>query len=245
MSDQEIIISKLDALSASGGFGLIPGRSVYWNNVANEAEGFKDLAVTDTKTAKKATLVLKIMSEHARELDDERKRYTRPIDELKTAIIDVFSGSHARIVFSKDALNKSLTAYMKAEKARLDLLAAAEAERTRRAAEALAAAARSEGDESGAQEIESMADKTDSQRVVVRDAYGDTASIRETVRGNVQGGEMKREFLAWAAKNLSIDDLEQVTIGQRVLNRIAKYARDNGKSVPGLDITVDDKARVA
>jgi hypothetical protein len=243
--NHHLIISKVESLTSGGSFGLIPGRMKYWADKATEAEEHIEFAVVTRRDAQKATAMVKILTEMTKELDDERKRYTRPIDELKEQIVAAFAGSLESLKAVKAAINSRLSVWLVAEKARERAEAEAKAEADRKAAEALASAARSEGDETGAAEIESLAGKVEAQKTVVRSELGGMASVREIVSGSVAGGKTKREFLAWAAEYLSVDDLEQITIGQRLLNRIAKASHESGKPVPGLTVTATEGARVA
>jgi hypothetical protein len=241
---QELIIGTHGQISTY--LGLIPGRSVSWEKSATDAEAaLQRMVITDEESAGRASAFVKAVGNLVKEAETERKRYTGPIDILKSTIVSFFSTSQERLEVVKKAANIKLTQYMLAAAKIAEEKRAVEAEAERKAAEALAATARAAGDEAGAEEIEAIAGKLDQvEKVVVRSEYGTSAGLQATISGQLSGAGTRAAFFVWASENLSVDDLEQITVSKRLLNKLAKAAHEAGKTVPGLEIIEGSSARV-
>ena len=188
------------------------------------------------------------MNASAEKFDEIRLGFTRPYDELKSLIKAAFDEHIDRINAARDSVSAKLTTWLRAEKVRKDAGAAAERQRQEEEARRLADAARALGDDDAADEIQELASQaisSEPEKVRVQGVYGGSAGLRDKVTGSVADGNDKSAFLVWAAGNLGSEYLEQIKIGQRLLNVLAKQVKDGKlKAVPGLTITSDEKASV-
>lgn len=244
---QELIVSTTQNIANMA--GALPGQVLRFRLDADKAESILERAIVDSeKHAEHATTFIKSLTATIDNADDVRLSYTRPLDLVKTTIKVQFDESILRLRDVKAVVEGRLTVWLKAEKERKDR--EAEEQKAREIAEAqrIADAMRAVGDEDDADQLEELAAQlpVDTTPVRVEGTYGGGAGLQQRVTGLVGDGNGKHAFLAWAARNLSNEDLAQIKIGQRLLNTLAgKVHRAELAPIGGLLVVVEDKARVA
>lgn len=190
--------------------------------------------------------VVKAINDQLKNLDAARKLQTKPFDDAKKTLMELYNAPGALLTEAKSRLTEKMTRWHRAEEARkreeaAKIRAAQEAE-AKRLAEAQAAL----GDAAGADRIleEAATIKPAETKVRVTGTYGATAGTRKTNVGTVTD---KRRFLSWLAVHGTDQEIDDVAIGQRMLNNLAArvLSPDHALStVPGFKAEVVDSLTV-
>lgn len=243
----ELIVSKTQDISNIA--GNVPGQAKRFALEAAKATSILARAKVESQTnAEDAATFIKALTVTLNDANEVRLSFTRPLDEVKEMIISQFRDSIDILMAVKHEVQRMLTAWLKAEQIRKEAEAATEAARQTAEATRIANAMRAAGDDEDADEVERLAEqvKPNTSKAVVTGSLGGTAGLRRRVSGQLPGGKNKAKFLGWAAKNFTVDQLEQVTIGKKLLNDLAKLV-DEGKleAPPGLVVVSEDRAQIA
>jgi hypothetical protein len=232
---------------------VIPGAAIAEEVVKYVTEANKALAVAeraeikDSDTAGRAADVLRAITTSEKKVDELRKEKTRPLDDQKEKITNLYKTALETFTKAKTLLSKKADVWRKAEEARLT--AEAEERRKARQAEAdrLAAAQASLGDDEGAQQIleEAAALPVERERVAAVGVYGSTLG---TVNRNIGAVNDRRKFLQVliAAKDpLLVQILEKIEFPQALLNKLAAAVNKGETFGPiGFEAKKDDRTGV-
>jgi hypothetical protein len=241
------IVSKCQSLVNTA--GNIRGQVERFRIHANKAEDVLERVpeiLASRKNAEDATTFIKALVTQIAEADEVRLTFTRPLDEMKGLIKGKFDTEIERLEAVKAVVEPRLTAWLKAEEARVAKEKAAEVAAQKEQSEKLANALRAAGEEADAEELERMTDMIVSEgptKTRVLGTIDGGAGLVTKVTGKVDDGDTKREFLKWAAVTLPPEDLAEIKIGQRLLNRLAKGP--HAGKIPGLEVVKGEQARVA
>lgn len=240
MATQEIIIGNITSLGDS--IGTLPG---YITRYAAEADQVEDVlrrvVISDGITLSNAGTLKKAINSTLKEIDAARRRFTDPLTDLAKTIKADFDVYGNRIGKQMIDLQAKMDAYVRIEQERLAKQAAKEAKEREEAALALAEKVQESGDVAGANKLLEQAQQITSAPLDTKvktsaGVYGTTVFSQEVITGEISD---TREFLGWASKNLNLQELEEIEVGKRLLNKLAK----EGKPIPGLRVKKESKAR--
>ena len=101
----------------------------------------RSIVVDSNEMAKIAAAELVTIKGRAKELDEERKRITKPMDDAKKAVMDIYKPAIERLGQAETALKDAISNYQKEQRRLADLAAAEAARNAREEAQKLAAKA--------------------------------------------------------------------------------------------------------
>lgn len=241
MATQEVIIGNINTMTDS--IGTLPGHIIRYEQEAKKIEDvLPRVIITDGITLSNAGTLKKAISTTLKEIDAARRKFTDPLTDLAKTIKADFDVYANRIVNQQTVLQAKMDTYVRAEQARLEVIARAEAAEREEAALALAEKVQASGDVAGADKILAQAQEITSAPLDTKvkantGVYGTSVFSQEVVTGEIYD---MSQFLGWASKNLGLIELEEVTVGKRLLNKLAKEV---GYKIPGLKVKKESKAR--
>ena len=101
----------------------------------------QSIVIDSPEMADIAATELVSIKARAKELDEERKRITKPMDDAKKAVMDIYKPAIERLGQAETVLKNAITAYQREQNRLADLAAAEAARKAREEAEKMAAKA--------------------------------------------------------------------------------------------------------
>ena len=101
----------------------------------------RSIVVDSSEMAEIAAAELVTIKGRAKELDEERKRITKPMDDAKKAVMDIYKPAIERLGQAETALKDAISNYQKEQRRLAELAAAEAARKAREEAQKLAAKA--------------------------------------------------------------------------------------------------------
>ena len=193
----------------------------------------KAIVVDSPEMAEIAATELVSIKARAKELDEERKRITKPMDDAKKAVIDVYKPAIEKLGQAETALKTSILAYQKEQQRIADLAAAEEARKAREEAEKLRAKAEkmeAKGKTEDADALRNVAAMTVAAPVTVA-APTKLAGVssRKVWKANVTDRSAAIKALA---ENPAYQHL--LTIDEAALNKLAAAMKNPNSPIPGV-----------
>lgn len=184
------------------------------------------VSVTDAATNADAARMLSLIKGRAKELDDLRKSMTRPLDESKRRIMDMFRPVEQQLADAEQHIKGAMLEWDRAERRRLEAeRAAAEAERQRLAAEA------SRATEEG-RYTDAVVAAEDSLNVP------EPQKAPQRARGTSVADIWHAEVIDLQALVLAVATgeapLNLITINQPAINALARATKQEGVVLPGV-----------
>ena len=184
------------------------------------------VTVTDAASNTEAARLLSLVKGHAKELTEHRFSMTRPLDNAKAQIIELFRPVLQDLTDAEQHIKGAMLDFDRAERQRIAAeRAAAEAERRRLEEEAMQALDEGRIEEAAAAAADSMAVVAPAQAPVR--ARG--TSVGELWRGEVTDLEALVKAIAAGAAPLSL-----VQADQSAINAFAKATKQEGEALPGV-----------
>ena len=226
------------------------GRS---NEIAAQVLSYSDKADHALSQAQRATIdseesfgkggdLIKAINGQVKSLNADRMTLTKPMDEAKSALTNLFKVGLERFEQAKTLLNDKCTTFAKAERARKEAQAREDQRLAEEKALQAADAQVAMGDQAGADQVLDEAakviDKLGDTKVVGRGSYGATIGLRGRWVGRV---EDPRAFLAYLSAVTSAHDVaEYVEFRQARLNKLAQAVGTGDLPVPGFKADWDE-----
>ena len=195
--------------------------------VASLARIAQSLAITTDVENERAASLLREIKSRQREIDEQRKSLTRPLDESKRGIMAMFQPVVDSLAAAETFAKAEMAKYVKVQRERLER-ERQEAEEERAYIEAQAMAAVDRGEYEEAAELQH-------ERSQVLDPVKSRpagTSSRDLWRGECTD---KTRLLAAILRGQV--PLEAVDVNQSALNRLAAATKVEGEYVPGLRFT--------
>ena len=101
----------------------------------------KSISVDSNEMAEIAAAELTTIKGRVKELDEERKRITKPMDDAKKAVMDIYKPAIEKLGQAETILKAAITSFQNEQRRLADLAAAEEARKAREEAQKLAAKA--------------------------------------------------------------------------------------------------------
>ena len=191
------------------------------------------IVVDSNEMAEIAASELVTIKGRAKELDEERKRITKPMDDAKKAVMDVYKPAIEKLGQAETALKTSLLAYQKEQQRIADLAAAEEARKAREEAEKLRAKAEkmeAKGKTEDADALRNVAAMTvAAPRTVAAPTKLAGTSVRKVWKANVTDRSAAIKALA---ENPAYQHL--LTIDEAALNKLAAAMKNPNSPIPGV-----------
>lgn len=173
------------------------------------------------------------IKEKLKQMDEERKRMTRPLDETKARIMDFFRKPTEMLNQAREAINKAMTAYrQEQERIRLkqesDLreIARKAEEKKRKALEARAAKAEASG----------KADKAEDLRAKAQEVFVPTPVVQSTV---AETKNKPRQIWKYRVKDINLVPREHMIVNDLAMGQIARATKGT-LSIPGIEFYSED-----
>ena len=191
------------------------------------------IVVDSNEMAEIAASELVTIKGRAKELDEERKRITKPMDDAKKAVMDIYKPAIEKLGQAETALKTSLLTYQKEQQRIADLAAAEEARKAREEAEKLRAKAEkmeAKGKTEDADALRSVAAMTvTAPRTVAAPTKLAGTSVRKVWKANVTDRSAAIKALA---ENPAYQHL--LTIDEAALNKLAAAMKNPNSPIPGV-----------
>ena len=203
----------------------------------------RSIVVDSNEMAKIAAAELVTIKGRARELDEERKRITKPMDDAKRAVMDIYNPAIEKLNQAEAALKSTLTTYQNEQRRLADLAAAEEARKAREEAEKLRARAEKMEDRGKAEDAEALrniaAMTAAAPRAVSAPPKLAGVSTRKVWKANVTDRAAAIKALA---DNPTYQHL--LTIDESALNKLAAAMKNPNSPIPGV-VFYEDSAMSA
>ena len=191
------------------------------------------IVVDSNEMAEIAASELGTIKGRAKELDEERKRITKPMDDAKKAVMDIYKPAIEKLGRAEMALKTSLLTYQKEQQRIADLAAAEEARKAREEAEKLLAKAERmevKGKAEDADALRNVAAMTvAAPRTVAAPTKLSGTSVRKVWKANVTDRSAAIKALA---ENPAYQHL--LTIDEAALNKLAAAMKNPNSPIPGV-----------
>jgi hypothetical protein len=207
-------------------------------------------AITSEESLGLAGELTKAITTRLKDLEEERKKFTVPLDDAKAKVMAAFKPAKENFESAKDMLRVKSSAYLTAENQRRQREALAEQERVRELARKEAEQAAEDGDLEAATGILETAAEIAQQAkpapVAARGAFGTLTTGQRVISGEVTDLKAFIKFLATPEGSLLSDiiGLGAIVEAKKAgLNKLAKAAVEKKLSIPGLTISDTQEAR--
>ena len=191
------------------------------------------IVVDSDEMAALAAAELGTIKGRAKELDEERKRITKPMDDAKKAVMDIYKPAIEKLGQAETALKTSLLTYQKEQQRIADLAAAEEARKAREEAEKLRAKAEkmeAKGKTEDADALRNVAAMTvAAPRTVAAPTKLAGTSVRKVWKANVTDRSAAIKALT---ENPAYQHL--LTIDEAALNKLAAAMKNPNSPIPGV-----------
>lgn len=193
----------------------------------------RSIVVDSNEMAEIAAAELVTIKGRAKELDEERKRITKPMDDAKKAVMDVYKPAIEKLNQAEAALKSTITTYQNEQRRLADLAAAEEARKAREEAEKLRAKAEkmeAKGKAEDAEALRNVADMTvAAPRAVAAPSKLAGVSTRKVWKANVIDRAAAIKALA---DNPAYQHL--LTIDESALNKLAAAMKSPNCPIAGV-----------
>ena len=193
----------------------------------------KSIVVDSPEMAEIAAAELVTIKARAKDLDEERRRITKPMDDAKRAVMDIYNPAIEKLNQAEAALKSTLTTYQNEQRRIADLAAAEEARKAREEAEKLRAKAEkmeANGKVEDAKALRNVADMTvAAPRTVAAPSKLAGVSTRKVWKANVTDRAAAIKALA---NNPAYQHL--LTIDEAALNKLAAAMKNPNSPIPGV-----------
>ena len=191
------------------------------------------IVVDSDEMAALAAAELGTIKGRVKELDEERKSITKPMDDAKKAVMDIYKPAIEKLGQAETALKTSLLTYQKKQQRIADLAAAEEARKARKEAEKLRAKAEkmeARGKTEDADALRNVAAMTvAAPRTVAAPTKLAGTSVRKVWKANVTDRSAAIKALA---ENPAYQHL--LTIDEAALNKLAAAMKNPNSPIPGV-----------
>ena len=191
------------------------------------------IVVDSDEMAALAAAELGTIKGRVKELDEERKSITKPMDDAKKAVMDIYKPAIEKLGQAETALKTSLLTYQTEQQRIADLAAAEEARKAREEAEKLRAKAEkmeARGKTEDADALRNVAAMTvAAPRTVAAPTKLAGTSVRKVWKANVTDRSAAIKALA---ENPAYQHL--LTIDEAALNKLAAAMKNPNSPIPGV-----------
>ena len=191
------------------------------------------IVVDSDEMAALAAAELGTIKGRVKELDEERKSITKPMDDAKKAVMDIYKPAIEKLGQAETALKTSLLTYQKEQQRIADLAAAEEARKASKEAEKLRAKAEkmeARGKTEDADALRNVAAMTvAAPRTVAAPTKLAGTSVRKVWKANVTDRSAAIKALA---DNPAYQHL--LTIDEAALNKLAAAMKNPNSPIPGV-----------
>ena len=193
----------------------------------------KAIKVDSPEMAEIAAAELVNIKARAKDLDEERKRITKPMDDAKKAVMDIYKPAIERLGQAETALKDAISSYQKDQRRLADMAAAEAARKAREDAQKLAAKAEKMEDKGKAEDAEALrniaAMTAAAPRAVAAPPKLAGVSTRKVWKANVTDRAAAIKALA---DNPAYQHL--LTIDESALNKLAAAMKNPNSPIPGV-----------
>ena len=210
-----------------------PKESVLTQSAERVLAVAKSIVIDSPEMAEIAAGELVTIKARAKELDEERKRITKPMDDAKKAVMDIYKPAIERLGQAETVLKTAITGYQREQNRLADLAAAEAARKAREEAERIAAKAEkleAKGKAEDAEALRNVAAMTAAAPVTVaRPTKLAGVSTRKVWKASV--ADRAAAILAMAS-NPAYQHL--LTIDESALNKLAAAMKTPNSPIPGV-----------
>jgi len=193
----------------------------------------KAIKVDSPEMAEIAASELVTIKTRAKDLDEERKSITKPMDDAKKAVMDIYKPAIERLGQAETALKDAISGYQKEQRRLADLAAAEAARKAREEAEKMAAKAEkleAKGKAEDAEALRNVAAMTAAAPVTVsRPTKLAGVSTRKVWKANVAD---RAAAIKAMADNPAYQHL--LTIDESALTKLAAAMKTPNSPIPGV-----------
>ena len=193
----------------------------------------KSISVDSNEMAEIAAAELITIKGRVKELDEERKRITKPMDDAKKAVMDIYKPAIEKLGQAETVLKAAITSFQNEQRRLADLAAAEEARKAREEAEKMQAKAEkleAKGKTEDAEALRNVAAMTvAAPRTVAAPAKLAGVSTRKVWKANITDRSAAIKALA---DNPAYQHL--LTIDESALNKLAAAMKNPNSPIPGV-----------
>ena len=193
----------------------------------------KSISVDSNEMAEIAAAELTTIKGRVKELDEERKRITKPMDDAKKAVMDIYKPAIEKLGQAETVLKAAITSFQNEQRRLADLAAAEEARKAREEAEKMQAKAEkleAKGKTEEADALRNVAAMTvAAPRTVAAPTKLAGVSTRKVWKANVTDRAAAIKALA---DNPAYQHL--LTIDEAALNKLAAAMKNPNSPIPGV-----------